>query len=63
MPALLTVRCILCDRYAEAPHWQRVAYDRTDADEIFLVDVPLCLECEERTRPAEERGDTLSTED
>src|SRR5947209_1213248 len=54
MPALAVVRCILCNRLAELPRWQRVAVDQTDGGEVFTVDVPLCLKCEERTRPAED---------
>ena len=57
MPALCTVRCILCDRPAELPFCRSVAAGVTDAGESLFVDVPLCLECEEKTRPADGRDE------
>jgi hypothetical protein len=63
MPTLAVVRCFLCDRLAEVPHWQRVALDRTDTDEVFTFDVPLCLACEERTRPAGRQGEAFAAQE
>lgn len=57
MPALAVVRCILCDRLAELPFWHRTVAGLTATSEVFFVDVPLCLDCEERTRPEEEQGE------
>jgi hypothetical protein len=44
-------KCIVCDRLAELPYWDRAAAGQTTGGEVFSVDVPLCLDCEERTRP------------
>ena len=51
MPTTAIVRCIVCDRLAELPHWRRSVAGQTSGGEVFSVDVPLCLECEEWTRP------------
>ena len=60
---MAVVRCFICRRLAELPHWQRVALDRTDSDEINLFDVPLCLECEERMWPDEDQDEVLAPEE
>jgi hypothetical protein len=62
MSAHAVVPCVLCDRLAELPHWQRVAVDQTEDGEVFSVDVPLCVDCEVRTRPAEELDETGRSE-
>src|SRR5690242_4531554 len=56
MPALFTVHCIFCDRPAELPFWQTALAGHTAGGESFFVEVPLCLECEEKTRPEGEDG-------
>jgi hypothetical protein len=62
MPTLAVVPCILCNRPAELPSWRRVAFDQTDAAEIFVFDAPFCLDCEERTRPTDHQGQRLDAE-
>ena len=49
--------CVMCDRLAELPFWYRTVARQTASGEVFFIDVRLCLECEERTRPAEDQGE------
>jgi hypothetical protein len=49
-------KCAVCDRLAERPSWVRCHVDRTNADKVFSVDVPLCLDCAGQTLPRERRG-------
>ena len=52
MPPLVITRCTVCDRLAELPYWWRFVAGRTEGGEGFSFALPLCLDCEERTRPA-----------
>ena len=57
MPFVL--RCIVCDRLAELPCWRRAVAGQTSSGEVFTVDVPLCLECQERTTVEEDKADPV----
>ena len=50
MPPLLIVPCFVCECLAECPFWSRTRVGQTAGGEVFLLDVPLCVECEQRTR-------------
>jgi hypothetical protein len=60
MHTALVLRCVLCNRLAELPFWHRTVAGQTAAGEVFTVDVPLCLECAERTRPAGDQGEAFA---
>ena len=54
MPPLLITPCYVCHQLAECPFMHRTRVGQTTGGEVFLLDVPLCVECEERTRLEED---------
>jgi len=53
-------RCVLCDRLADLPLWHRTVAGADRQRRGHHLRRALCLDCEERTRPAEDQAERLS---